>query len=104
SGAEADDRAGRATAVEHDERRQREHVVPRRDLREVVGVHARELDAARELPLELLEDRLERAARPAPGRPEVDGDGSGADRLVEGGGVEVPHYRIRPVSAATRSA
>jgi len=94
--AHADNRALRLSAGEQDHRRDREHVVPRRDSRLLVDVQARDVDG------KLLEDWLERLARPAPRRPEVDEQRAARDRLVERRLVEL--LQSRPLNAANRSA
>jgi hypothetical protein len=57
----------------------------------LVDVQARHGHALREL----LEDRLEPAARPAPRRPEIDEDRVGGDGVVERVGVELEHESNR---------
>ena len=80
----ADERLLRAAVREEDHGRNREHVIPGGDLRVVVDVDPGELDPACGLALELLEDRPDRLARPAPRRPEVDDERPfGANGLVE---------------------
>src|SRR4051812_41134065 len=70
----ADERALGHSALEDDRRWYRQHVVPRGGQRILVDVELRELDPAAALLLELFEDRLDGAARPAPWRPEVEHD------------------------------
>src|SRR5664279_4124486 len=98
----ADDRRARLAAFEERHRRDREHLVPRCDLGVLVDVELRERDAAGRALGELVEERLDRVAGPAPRRPEVDDDRSGGDRLVERARVELLHQSL-PVSAARRS-
>src|SRR5438874_3741857 len=81
----ADESLLRLAVREEDHGRDREHLVPRGDLRVVVDVDAGEPDAPPGLLLELLEDRPDRLAGPAPRRPEVDEHGRfrAEDGLVE---------------------
>ena len=97
------DGRARLAADEEHHRRQREHAEPRRDGEVHVDVHAEEPHAA------FLGDgpqvRLDRVARLAPRRPEVDEDGLRrgehlvGERLVR----DLVHYS-RPVSARSRSS
>ena len=75
--AHADDGSPRLAALEEDHRGDREDVVARRDARLLVDVQSRDRDG------KLLEDRLERLARAAPRRPEVDEQRPARDRVVE---------------------
>src|SRR5256714_12325822 len=94
--AHADQRPSRLSAGEEDHGRDREHVVARGDPGLLVHVQPRDLDG------QLLEDRLERLARAAPRRPEVDEQRPARDRVVERRLVELGHSR--PANAANRSA
>src|SRR6185503_12442299 len=93
--ADAHDGSPRLAAREENHGRDREDVVPRGDSRLLVHVQPRDLDG------QLLEDRLERLARAAPGRPEVDKQRSPGDRLVERRPVELGHSF--PLNAVNRS-
>src|SRR5204863_5880144 len=93
--AHADERPSRLSAGEEDHGRDRQHVVARGDPRLLVHVQPRDLDG------QLFEDRLERLARAAPGRPEVDEQRPVRDRLVERRLVELGHSR--PANAVNRS-
>src|SRR5436190_19207532 len=107
----ADHSGPRLAAVEQDRRGDREDVVPRGRQRVLVDVQLRDLDLAVCLRLQLLQDRLDRATRPAPRRPEVEDDRHVAlehvalERLVGylEHGARVARYR-RPAIAASRSA
>src|SRR5262245_58427875 len=74
---EADDLADRLATLDDEERRDAADPVLHRRLGVVVCVELAELDLARVLVCELLNDRRNHSARTAPGRPEVD-----QDRLV----------------------
>src|SRR5579884_3274425 len=87
--AEADDGAARGSVGEQHHGRDREDLVAAGELRMIVDVESPDVDVL----LELLEDGLERAAGPAPGRPEVDDDRTACDRVVEGRPVELAHRR-----------
>src|SRR5437763_1739494 len=93
--AHADDRSERFTVLEQDHGRDRQHVVAGTEPGLVVDVHPRDGDG------KLLEDRLERLARAAPGRPEVHEQRPARDRVVERPPVELGHSR--PANAANRS-
>src|SRR4029450_8319392 len=64
----------RLAVFEENRRRNREHVVARCCDRVLVDVQLRELYAAAVLCLELLENRIDCFARPAPRRPEIQDD------------------------------
>jgi hypothetical protein len=94
--ANSDHGALRLAAREQDHGRDREDGEAGRKPDLLVDVHAGDLDG------ELLEDRLERLARPAPGRPEVDEQRLTGDRVVERRLVEL--FQSFPLNAANRSA
>jgi len=83
----ADDRSARLPFDEELHGRDRENLVAGGDLRVFVDVQADDRHPA----LQLLEDRLERAAGAAPRGPEVDGYRLTSDGLVERRRVELPH-------------
>ena len=76
----------------------------------LVDVQLREREPTTGLGLERGENRLDGPARPAPGRPEVDEDRAGGDRVGKVRCAQFAHPGIvtlvlqrRPASAATRS-
>jgi hypothetical protein len=83
----ADDRPTRLSSDEELHGWDRENLVARGDLRVFVDVQADDRHPA----LQLLEDRLERAAGAAPRGPEIDGYRLTSDGLVERRRVELLH-------------
>ncbi len=101
-----DDRRLSLAVREQDRGRDREDAVARRGREVLVDVQLDEADAAFLLARELLEDRVDGPAGPAPRRPEVDDDGAvGAENLLLEVRVRdfVHSYRV-PRAAARRSA
>jgi len=94
--ADSDHGTLRLAAREQDHGGDREDGEARREPDLLVDVHAGDLDR------ELLEDRLQRLARPAPRRPEVDKQRPAGDRVVERRRVEL--FQSFPLKAAKRSA
>src|SRR5436190_15966008 len=92
--ARADERLLGLAALEDDHRREREDPVARRDIEVLVHVQLREPDPAVRFLLQPLQDRVNRAARTAPRRPEVhDHRPLGGQHLgLEGPVRDVPHY------------
>src|SRR4051812_3324596 len=76
AGARADHGLLRLAVREQDRGRDRQDAVPRGGLDVLVDVQLREGDAVTVVAFELVQDRLDGAAGPAPGRPEVDDDGA----------------------------
>src|SRR5438552_2060816 len=74
----ADDLLLHLPGLEEVQVREAAHTVARRRARVVVDVHLHDLQLARELACDLLDDRCDRPTRPAPGGPEVDEHGGGA--------------------------
>src|SRR6185312_2583112 len=74
-GASADDDLLWLAALEEDDRRDREDVVAGLRLQVLVHVHLEKPDALAVLLGEVVDDRADNAARPAPGRPKVDHHG-----------------------------